>query len=219
MPVRHIGLCYRSVGGRVPMGRGKLLVRVESTLERDFALLQKFDPTVVSLEEQPVRIEFRSSDGKSRSYVPDFLVQYRAAARLPRLVEVKYADDPDLLSGALDERFAAARRYAEGQGWSFEVATDADIRTPYLANATFLLPYRTRQIEPEITGQLLAVLRHSGTHSVRTLVDDVVQATGHVPAKVLAVLWSGVAKFQLLADLHHPLAMNTLIHLPQEDVP
>ena len=47
MPVRKIGLCYRSVGGRVPMGAGKRAVAVESTLERDFALLQRFDRDVM----------------------------------------------------------------------------------------------------------------------------------------------------------------------------
>ena len=195
------------------MGPAKPLVRVESTLERDFALLQKFDPAVLSLEEQPVRIPFRSSDSKARSYVPDFLVRYRDA-RLPRLVEIKYANDPDLLSGTLDERFTAARFYSEAQGWSFDVVTDTDIRTPYLANITFLLPYRTRRIEPEITGTLFTALRQGGPHSVQSLVANAAQ-----PAKSLAALWGLVATFQVQADLHLPLAMNSLIHLPQEDAP
>ena len=219
MPVRRIGLCYRSVGGRVPMGRGKPMVRVESTLERDFALLQKFDPAVLSLEEQPVRIAFHSADGKNRSYVPDFLVRYRDAASAPRLVEVKYATDPDLASGAMDERFAAAKTYASTQGWSFELVTDADIRTLYLANATFLLLYRTRMIDPDITGQLFAALRHGGPQSVRSLVDDVAQVIGTGAETVLAAVWALVARFQLQANLHQPLSMNSQIQLPQEDKP
>ena len=217
MPVRRIGLCCRSVGGRVPMGLGKPLVRVESTLERDFALLQKFDPAVLSLEEQPVRIAFRSADGISRSYVPDFLVRYRDAVRQPRLVEVKYASDPGLVSGALDERFAAARAYASIQGWSFELVTDADIRTPYLANVTFLLPYRTRMTNPDITGALHAALRLGGPQTVRSLADDVAQASGLSVETVLAAVWVLVVTSQLRTDLHRPLSMNSLIHLLQED--
>ena len=150
--------------------------------------------------------------------MPDFLVRYRNA-RPCRLVEVKYANDPDLVSGALDERFAAARNYAANLGWSFELVTDADIRTPYLANATFLLPYRTRMTDPEITGQLVRALRQDGPQSVRSLTDSVAQVMGAVPEKVLAALWASVATFRLRADLYQPLAMNSLIHLPQEDGP
>ena len=215
MPVRNIRLCYGSVSGRVPMGPGKPLVRVESTLERDFALLQKFGPAVLSLEEQPVRITFRSSEGKARSYVPDFLVHYRDGAQPSRLVEIKYADDPQLVSGALNERFAAAQRYARCQGWSFEVVTDTDIRTPFLANATFLLPYRSRTIASQITGTLLATLRRSGPLSVRSLM----AATDIPPAVALTAVWACIATFQIQADLSQPLTMNSVIHLPQEDVP
>ena len=65
MPVRKIGLCYRSVGGRVPMGAGRAGVDVESTLERDFALLQRFDRAVRSVEGQPVRIPVPRGKGGS----------------------------------------------------------------------------------------------------------------------------------------------------------
>src|SRR5687768_13725485 len=102
MPVRKIGLCYRSVGGRVPMGAGRAAVAVESTLERDFALLQRFDPDVAGLEEQPVRIDYLVGRGTRHRYVPDFLVTYRDIARPPRLIEVKYSTDPHLLAGSLE---------------------------------------------------------------------------------------------------------------------
>lgn len=46
-------------------------VAVESPLERDFALLLRFDRDVVGLEEQPVRISYREEGGIKRSYVPD----------------------------------------------------------------------------------------------------------------------------------------------------
>lgn len=128
MPVRRIGLCYRSVSGRVPMGNGRRSVVVESTLERDFALLQRFDPTVATVEEQPVRVEYRTAGGSRRSYVPDFLVTHQRSALSTKLVEVKFSTDPALVSGALDERFAAARAFASARGWSFEVVTEKHIR-------------------------------------------------------------------------------------------
>ncbi len=134
MPVRKIGLCYRSVSGRVPMGAGRASVAVESTLERDFALLQRFDRDVADIEEQPVRIEYRVGQGTKRHYVPDFLVTHRDVVRSPRLVEVKYSTDPHLVSGALEERFAAARTFAAERGWVFALVTEKDIRTPRLVH-------------------------------------------------------------------------------------
>ncbi len=107
MPVRRIGLCYRSVSGRVPMGVGRPTVQVESTLERDFVLLQRFDPGVVGIEEQPYRIAYRDPGGGKRTYVPDFLVTYRHG--LPKLVEVKFSTDPALVAGKLEPRFEAAQ--------------------------------------------------------------------------------------------------------------
>lgn len=210
MPVRRIGLCYRSVSGRVPMGNGRRTVAVESTLERDFALLQRFDRDVAGLEEQPVRISYRDGAGAKRSYVPDFLVTYRQGA--PKLVEVKFSTDPTLLAGALESRFAAARTFAANRGWHFSVVTEIHIRTPRLGNATFLLPFRDRTAIPAFRAAILMALR-SGGHSVEGLLD----MFGTDRASALPTLWGMVARFELHADLDHPLTMRSQLSLPEVD--
>lgn len=212
MPVRRIGLCYRSVSGRVPMGNGQRAVAVESTLERDFALLQRFDPTVATVNEQPVRVEYRTTGGSRRVYVPDFLVTHQRPCLPTKLVEVKFSTDPALVSGALDECFAAARAFASVRGWSFEVVTEKHIRTPRLGNATFLLPYRQRSADAGIRARLLMALR-SGPATVEELADVV----GGDRGRTLPTLWGMVARFEVGADLDRPLTMGSPLFLPEKD--
>lgn len=205
MPVRKIGLRYRSVSGRVPMGPGRRSVAVESTLERDFALLQRFDPAVVGLEEQPVRIRYLNG----RSYVPDFLVQYADPARPPLLAEVKFSTDPVFLSGELDERFEAARSYAQRQGWTFSIITEKDIRTSRLENATFLLPYRGRTMTLQAQ---TAILEHLGASS--KTIAALAEKTGLLPD-----IWTLVSRFDLVTNLEVPLTMRSRLRLPEVKQP
>lgn len=219
MPVRKIGLCYRSVSGRVPMGKGRPGVQVESTLERDFALLCRFDPSVAGIEEQPVRIEYDDADGRARSYVPDFLVTYRGSRPVTRLVEIKYSTDPMLISGQLDGRFAAARVYARRRGWRFQVVTELEIRTPRLENATFLLPFRGRPVPAGLREALRSALRESGPKSVASLADETAVAQGLSRPEVLPGIWTMVAEFEVTADLDRPLTMSTLLTPAKEKRP
>lgn len=218
MPVRRIGLCYRSVSGRVPMGAGRPSVAVESTLERDFAILQRFDRDVAAVEEQPVRIEYRDASGVRRRYVPDFLVQYRGAGCPPVLVEVKFSTDPALVSGRLEDRFAAARAYARQRGWTFAVMTEQAIRTPRLGNATFLLSYRSRVPNPGLRARALMALG-SEYATVDALAEDLAGAIGTRREHVLPTLWTMVARFEMITDLDCPLTMRSQLHLPERGLP
>ncbi|MEC4591905.1 TnsA endonuclease N-terminal domain-containing protein [Nitrospirillum amazonense] len=210
MPVRKIGLCYRSVGGRVPMGGGRRGVNVESTLERDFVLLSQFDGAVTGIEEQPVRILW----APGRSYVPDFLVTY-GDGRPNDLVEVKYSTDKALLAGALEGRFAAARAYAADQGWRFRVVTEREIRTPRLANIRFLLPFRDRPVNPGLMVRIHALLQAQGALGVAVLA-DLAEGGPERRAHVLPTLWRAVARGELAADLEQPLTMLSILDLPTE---
>lgn len=194
------------------MGAGRAAVAVESTLERDFVLLQRFDPNVAGIEEQPVRIEYRVGQGAKRHYVPDFLVTYRDGGRLPQLVEIKYSTDPHLLAGSLEERFAAARAYATERGWVFALVTEKEIRTPRLENATFLLPFRDRPPDPAFRDRMLEVTSRTPV-TVQGLADLVAGDAGD-RARVLPSLWALVARFEITADLDQPITMRTVLRRP-----
>jgi len=194
------------------MGPGRASVAVESTLERDFALLQRFNRDVAGLEEQPVRIEYRTTQGTKRRYVPDFLVTYRDAGRAPRLVEVKYSTDPHLLAGSLEERFAAAQSFATERGWVFTLATETEIRTPRLENATFLLPFHDRPADPAFRDRLLKAAAKAPI-TVQELADRVADDAAN-RARVLPSLWTLIARFELVADLDRPITMRTMLRHP-----
>jgi hypothetical protein len=200
------------------MGPGRPSVTVESTLERDFAILQRFDPEVSAVEEQPVRIEYRDVSGVRRRYVPDFLVQYYGGGRPPVLVEVKLSTDPALVAGGLEDRFAATKVYASERGWTFSVVTETAIRTPRLGNVTFLLPYRSRVPNPALRARALMALG-CGCATVEALADDLAAAIGSRRDHVLPTLWSMVARFEVIADLDRPLTMRSPLHLPERGRP
>ncbi|WP_068432060.1 heteromeric transposase endonuclease subunit TnsA [Magnetospirillum sp. XM-1] len=193
------------------MGQGGPGVQVESTLERDFALLCRFDPSVAGIEEQPLRIEYDDADGRARSYVPDFLVAYRSARSVPRLVEIKYSTDPMLISGQLD-----GRAYARRHGWRFQVVTELEIRTPRLENATFLLPFRGRPVAPDLREALRSALRDGGQKNVASLADEMAVALGLNRPEVLPGIWTMVAEFKVMTDLDRPLTMSSLVALAKE---
>jgi hypothetical protein len=210
MPVRKIGLCYRSVAGLVPMGAGRRTVRTESTLERDFVLLKKFDRDVLDVEEQPVRIPYRQPTGRMGNYVPDFLVTYRTGPK--QLAEVKYSSDPILLSPAFRFRIDAARSYAAERRWEFHLVTEKEIRGPKLTNIRFLLPYRSRVVDGEIRRAIVAtVTGRPGlglSELVRHLADGPVAASEFVSA-----IWTMVGTAELAVDLDMPLTERVQILL------
>jgi hypothetical protein len=88
MPVRKIPKNYLMVTGRHAANRSGYMVEFESTLEKDYMLLDA-DSVVAGYEEQPARIPLPSG----QFYVPYLLVvRYRSAdgsARSSELVEVK----------------------------------------------------------------------------------------------------------------------------------
>ncbi|MBC7905926.1 MAG: TnsA endonuclease N-terminal domain-containing protein [Rhodospirillaceae bacterium] len=152
--------------GRMPIA-GQQAVTFESTLERDFALVTQFQKGFRSLEEQPVRIPIPAP---GRSYIPDFLVNW-ADPREADLVEVKHLADLEADKDRLTIKFAAAEKFARTRGWRFIVATERDIRTPLLANAKFLLPFRNRAVDPGLCARLLDCLNGSGVMAAGQLLE------------------------------------------------
>ncbi|CAP02609.1 hypothetical protein ABSDF3340 [Acinetobacter baumannii SDF] len=71
-PVRQIGIQTRSMTGLVPE-----YGQFESSLERDFMELIKFDKNVELYAPQPLVISYIDKHNKKRTYTPDGLLEYR----------------------------------------------------------------------------------------------------------------------------------------------
>jgi hypothetical protein len=206
MPVRSIPRSHRSVTGRQPVN-GQRSVAVESSLERDFVLLCRFEADFICIEEQPVMIPVPGG----RRYIPDFLVTWREP-RPPDLVEVKYEADLAAQADVLRPKFSAAETYAHDRGWRFRVATDKDIRTPRLANATFLLPFHFRPADPGLALRLTRTLQELGSAtSEQVLAMAFPEMDGQIQA--LPVLWHLIATFRVRTNLDKELTMTSTLTL------
>lgn len=213
MAVRKIGISSRSVTGR----NGYTGQAYESSLERDLYALLDFDLKVECYETQPLAIPYVDAEGQKHRYTPDVLIRYRrdipSARELPHLlVEVKYRDEYRERFCEFAPKFRVARRYAREQGWRFVVLTDREIRTPYLANARFLRPYRDAAADAEVDQRLCEEVARLGETSPARLLDSLA-GTDAMRGVYLRRLWSLIANFTIAADLTQRLTNNSPIWL------
>ncbi|MDQ3816346.1 MAG: TnsA endonuclease N-terminal domain-containing protein [Acidobacteriota bacterium] len=215
MPVRFPPKNRRSVTGLVASVKNNTMRAHESTLERDLLFLLEFDLNVHTYEEQPVRIEFRDSDGHLHTYTPDVLVTYRkdiapAKQMPPLLCEVKYRKDLFADWKRLKPKFKAARCFAREKGWRFSILTEHEIRTPLLENARFLLPYRKLEMDWEqsqLLLQMLGELREATPESLLLACGKELMER----ARLIPMLWHLVSIGMIGADLNIRLVMHSPI--------
>lgn len=211
MPVRKIPKNYRNVTGIAAQSKAIGEAQFESPLERDFIALLEFSPEVVRYEVQPVRIEWKDAQGKLRYYRPDVRVEFcDELKRPPWLYEVKCREDLRAHWDELRPKFRQGIRYARKQGWVFHLVSDVEIRTPYLANARFLLGYRNREIPEALIDAVMHASAALGEASVEqvlhSLSDDPWQQAEYLPA-----IWYLTAHGHLHADLQQALTMASPI--------
>jgi len=207
MPVRKIPRNYRHVTGRYAFLNGKSIA-FEGTLERDFLYLMDFDPEVVDVEEQPVKVPVPHGKGRGAYYIPDFLVQRRTEN--PWLVEIKQTDDLKQNARDYEAKFKAAQVYAEERDWTFKIVTDQEIRTPKLQNIRLLLSYRNRKVDPGICARLLS---HASDRATTTL-GEILERAFPEPSEqpdILPTLWHLVVTGHFNVNLEAELNLGSLV--------
>lgn len=213
MSVRKIPKNYRNVTGLLASGKADTPAQFESTLERDFLTLLEFSPDVSSFDVQPLSLAW-NDDGRERRYTPDVLVRFKksnGAQRAPLLCEVKYRSELKANWSELRPKLKAGVRHARTQGWRFKLMTETEIRTAYLRNAQFLLPF-IRRGSPhadhmDLLDRTLGDLRET---DVEGLLQAVCRDEWH-RASLLPALWYLVGTFQFGADLQAPLTAKSRI--------
>lgn len=208
MPVRRIPKNYRNVTGMAAHRKAEGCAAFESTLERDFLVLLEFSPEVDRFEVQPVTIEWLNGQGKPRKYTPDVLVSY-ASGTSPTLFEVKYRSDLKKDWAVLRPKFKVAIRYAKAQGWRFRIATEVEIRTPYLANAHFLLPFLRRNSSLPSDDALLKSALSSLPEATPEILLNHITDNEQERVRLLPILWRMISLHEIGADLDQRLSMNS----------
>lgn len=211
MPIRTIPKNYRNVTGIAASSKAGGAAQFESTLERDFLSLLEFSPEVKTIDPQPVKVKWLDASGGQHSYTPDVFVEFiESDGKPPWLCEVKYRSELRDKWAELRPKFKAAFHFAREQGWRFKLVTEREIRTPYLANARFLVDFR-RPIPDagfmrDILGHLKEIKEATPRDLIKAIHPDVTSQ-----AQLIRVLWHLIATFQIGADLHNPLSMKSRI--------
>jgi hypothetical protein len=127
------------------------------------------------------------------------------------LYEVKYTWDLKERWRQLRPRFKAALKFAKYRGWGFKILTERDIRSDYLFNAKFLLPYLRH---PEAKGWAVVadVVRRLGKTTPRQIIETIA-SDRWVQAEYLTHVWTLVARRDIRCDLFSKISMNTTVWL------
>jgi hypothetical protein len=175
----------------------------ESLLERDRMLLMDFDPEVVGMIEQPLRL-FYERDGSETYHVPDLLV-WRLGRR-PLLCDVKSRD------GLASTRFKASRVATEAAcreaSWDYEVLSEPDEQL--LANVRWLAGFRHAIPDPHDERQRMIAELRSESLTIEELLEDAAEPMLARPV-LMGMLWRQEAS----VELGEPLEDTTLVWLEE----
>jgi hypothetical protein len=128
----------------------------------------------------------------------------------PLLYEVKYRDDLRANWKEYRPKFRAAVRFAKAQGWRFKLMTEQEIRTPYLSNAQFLLPFARKCVFPTVEDMDLldSALLELREADIETLLQAVCVDEWN-RARLMPTLWYLIGTFHFSTDLHVPLTKKS----------
>ena len=215
MPVRKIPRSHTSVQGHLHFNHRGWHLHFESTLERDFFILQFFDENVVDIEEQPVAIKWQDENGKQLSYVPDARIDYVDGST--KLFEVKPKRILKKKAKELAPKFAAAKGYAEQQGWKFYVVSEDDIRSARLENSKFLYHFVAESTPPHHAACFFHALRKNKNSkaSVSALL-NLVASTDEEKETMTRSLWRLLAQGKLQTNLDKSILPSTSISLNEQ---
>ncbi|MDR9498384.1 MAG: TnsA endonuclease N-terminal domain-containing protein [Hydrogenovibrio sp.] len=210
-PARKIPLNYRNITGYVHSEKSDAYTYFESSLERDALYLCEFDPDVVSFSTQPRRFHY-TLNGKDRHYTPDIFIEYRSG--LKQYVEVKYREDLKKNWATLKPKFKAVIHETKSEpNTKFKILTECEIRTDYLKNAAFLLPYKHKPYEAYQLAMIEKVLSRGLPMTINDLLGICTTDPFEERAQFIHALWCGIANQKVQIDLHSPLSMDQEVWL------
>lgn len=176
-------------------------VEAESGLEADAFRAFALDPTIVSYQVQPFRIEYEDGS-RVISTFPDLELQHANGAY--EIVQIKsYATY--LKHRESNPRFRAEEGILGRFGWKYRVLTEREIREePRHSNTRLLWHYLPRTIAETQKNQILAIVRKASLVKVGELVNTVIDENLH-EADIYALIAQGV----LRTDPRQPIGPTT----------
>ena len=187
--------------GSLKCGR---ILHLESGVERDWATILEFDPTVIIFYEQPFRIEYFDAENKKRSIFPDFLVYYDNGSVV--VVEIKLAADASEPENK--QKFELEKQILEYHGYGFKLITDEDMENDLLlSNSKKLRPYRRTSVDIVLRKQVLGELQKMEMSEQEML--------GRVYGLTHEHILSMLSQSLIATDLSLPLTQESLFFRPK----
>jgi hypothetical protein len=175
----------------------------ESQIERDYLYLLEIDPDVLSFKEQPFIITYISL-GKSKKYIPDFVV---TRTQKTQVVEVKPLNQ--VYSDKNLHKFRHIAPIVIAQNMEFIVVTDHMIRVqPKLNNIKLLYKYARVPLSLSNYLDCLEYFQTTPDTSFQKASQDL-KAKGVSKNILLRLLWSGF----LVTDLMKPITEDSSIQI------
>ena len=178
-------------------------VQCESFQERKLTLLFERDPSVQEYRSQPERFEFSDTLGKTRTYVPDFMV-WKTTGEV-EIHEVTLTTRQD--RSGIQEREKAAAAICQKRGWRYVVHTEQSLpQATEEANLLALYRYRpTIYANSAVTAAVHARLGGSSSRGICLLITDIAQAlplpVPTVTSALCHLLWHRVIDTDLTSHL------------------
>ena len=219
--VREALTVYGSISGNYSF-RKQRTIWFESTLERDFLLKQDYDPLVIDVVAQPIRIPYVTRFGNESTYTPDFLVQYVGASDspdqvscVPLLVEIKPRKKIIQNWSQLKPKFVAAKKFAAERKWKFKIIDESRLYDQYWKNLLVLKKFKRSVVDENTKNILLTILKAVGVTTFNELLLS--SSFDKQNRKMIEVnIWILIAKKVLACDLNNPLSSDTLIWINQD---
>lgn len=215
MPARKIPLNYRNITGYIQSDKSSDYTHFESSLERDALILAEFDENVLSFKAQPRRFDYEL-EGKQRHYTPDIFISYKDGSNL--YVEVKYRSDLKKNWQTLKPKFKTAIHALRSEPKArFKIWTEVEIRTPYLKNVSFLLPYKKRIVDEYQVKTIYKILSRANSLTPKDLL-PLCSKDMLTQAEFINSLWHCVANGTVKIDIFSPMMMDSPIWIEQTTV-
>ena len=201
--VREIKPTRMSVSGKYMYKGGS--IPYESTLERDFLIVQGFRDEIKSIIPQPLCIEFEKS-GRTYPYTPDFFIEYEYFAnRKNMIVEVK----PEKLWREhwrdWSNKWKTMQRYCKDNNMVFHIFDESRIRNNALSNINFLANFKNTHIEKEDIDAVLGQVNLMGVTTIDYLLTRFYSGKllrNHGLRVIYHLLYNRKLKFDLFGDLN-----------------
>jgi hypothetical protein len=177
------------------------LVQFESEQERKLILLLERDATVTDYVSQPETLHYCDSQGRQRTYTPDFQV-WRIGGQI-ELHEVTLEARRQAFE-SLPPRELAAQAICQQRGWSYHVHTELQLPSGgEYANLNSLSPFRAKiYTSPAVTAWWLQQLTGRAPIHPQLLLPQ--KAAGELLNGLYYLLWHN----QIAMDWRHPLLQD-----------